>query len=125
MAQSNWKKVKVKLEKAIGQGLKALKTGSEEAWHVAEKTAHVLKTEAEAHGLKAQISKLNEQFGHEVHRSMKSGVVRITPLLRKINERIGRLEQLLRHKESVVRRTTIVARSATPKNAARRIRNKK
>lgn len=101
--QTSWKNIRARLNKSVQDGLSILKEGGESAWHLAEETGQLLETQTDIHRLKSSIAKLNQHFGKEVHKTLKKGVGRITPVLKKINFKLSKLEQELAKKEKVAR----------------------
>lgn len=107
MEKTDWEGVKKKLLRAMDQGVKILKEGTQEAKYVAGRTAHVLQLELDIYNLKSKLESAAKRLGHEVHKAIRNGRVALTPEIKKINADLTAIESALKKKEYELRHTSV------------------
>lgn len=105
MEKTDWAEVRSRLKKAVDQGVKALKEGSQGARYAAGQTAHVLQLEMDIFGLKNRIVKLTTELGEAVYKSMKGGKLQMTADIGRIVGDLDTMKSSLKKKQSEVHRT--------------------
>ncbi len=112
MERTDWTDVKKRLKKAVDQGMKVLKEGTQEAKYMAHQTSQLIQLEVDVHRVKSRIETLSNGLGKEVHKAMKNGRIAVTPAMKKMNDEILALEKKLRREQSAIHHTSIVRRGA-------------
>ena len=113
MEKTDWVEVKKRLKKAVDQGMKVLKEGSEGARYVAGQTAHVLQLEMDMYGLKHRIVKTTTELGDVVYRAMKGGKLQMTPEIQRIVSDLDTLKSNLKKRQNEVHRTHLTRSNGT------------
>lgn len=116
MDRTDWAEVKARLKKAVDQGMKVLKEGSEGARYTARKTAHVLQLEMDIYGLKNRISKTMTELGEAAYKAIKRGKFQKTAEINLLIEDLDTMTSSLKKKQNEVHRTHLT-RSSPEKKA--------
>lgn len=115
MEHTDWTEVKRKLKKAVDQGVKVLKEGSQGARYAAGQTAHVLQLEMDIFGLKNRVAKLTAELGEAVYKSMKGGKLQMTADIDRIIGDLDTMKASLKKKQSEVHRTHLTRSNGASK----------
>src|SRR5262249_46653728 len=115
MEQSDWTEVKKRLKKAVDQGVKVLKEGSQGARYVAGQTAHVLQLEMDMYGLRHRIGKIAGELGEAVYQSLKGGKVQTNGEVERLIDDLHTLKASLKKKQVEVQRTHLARSNGASK----------
>jgi hypothetical protein len=116
MQKTDWVEVKKQLKRAVDQGMRVLKEGSEGARYVAGQTAHVLQLEMDMYGLKHRISKVTSELGESVYKSLKGGKLQTTPEIERLIADLDTLKASLKKRQSEVDRTHLARSNGSTKS---------
>lgn len=116
MERTDWAEVKSRLKKAVDQGVKALKEGSQGARYMAGQTAHVLQLEMDIYGIKARIAKLTTELGEAAYKSAKGGKLQTTAEISRILGDLDTMKSSLKKKQAEVHRTHLTRSNGATKS---------
>jgi hypothetical protein len=115
MERTDWAEVRRRLKKAVDQGVKVLKEGSQGARYVAGQTAHVLQLEMDMYGLKHRVSKMTMELGEAVYKALKGGKLQMTTNIERLIADLDTLKASLKKKQNEVNRTHLARSNGASK----------
>jgi phytoene dehydrogenase-like protein len=115
MERADWVEVKKRLKRAVDQGMKVLKEGSDSARYAAGQTAHVLQLEMDVYALKNRIAKSMAELGEAVYNSRKGGKIQTNAEIERIIGDLETMKASVKKKQSEIHRTHLTRSNGAAK----------